>query len=57
MTAKRCGDGAFTRESLCGLVEVAPAYDWAQITALAGASLAYEYLCLLAAKRPERAGA
>jgi agmatinase len=39
------------------LVEVAPAYDWAQITALAGASLAYEYLCLLAAKRPERAGA
>lgn len=38
------------------VVEVAPAYDWAQVTALAGASLAYESLCLLAAKRPERAG-
>ncbi len=32
------------------------AFDWAQVTALAGASLAYESLCLLAAKRPERAG-
>jgi agmatinase len=29
------------------LVEVAPAYDTAEITALAGATLAWEYLCLL----------
>ncbi len=30
------------------LVEVAPAYDVGEITALAGASLAYEFLCLYA---------
>ncbi|MGO9699935.1 MAG: arginase family protein, partial [Xanthobacteraceae bacterium] len=29
------------------VVEVAPAYDVAEITALAGATLAWEYLCLL----------
>jgi agmatinase len=29
------------------LVEVCPAYDVAEITALAGASIAWEYLCLL----------
>ena len=29
------------------LVEVSPAYDVAEITALAGASMAWEYLCLL----------
>jgi agmatinase len=29
------------------LVEVAPAYDTAEITALAGATMAWEYLCLL----------
>ncbi len=29
------------------LVEVAPAYDIAEITALAGATLVWEYLCLL----------
>ena len=29
------------------LVEVAPAYDVAEITALAGATLAWEYICLL----------
>jgi agmatinase len=29
------------------LVEVAPAYDAAEITALAGATMAWEYLCLL----------
>jgi len=29
------------------LVEVAPAYDTAEITALAGATLAWEYICLL----------
>jgi agmatinase len=29
------------------LVEVAPAYDVAEITALAGATMAWEYLCLL----------
>lgn len=32
------------------LVEVAPAYDHAQITSLAGASIIWTYLCLLAAK-------
>ncbi len=31
------------------VVEVAPAYDVAEITALAGASMAYEYLALAAA--------
>lgn len=30
------------------VVEVAPAYDVAEITALAGATIAWEYLCLLA---------
>ena len=30
------------------LVEVAPAYDVGEITALAGATLAYEFLCLYA---------
>jgi agmatinase len=29
------------------VVEVAPAYDAAEITALAGATMAWEYLCLL----------
>ena len=29
------------------LVEVCPAYDVAEITALAGATIAWEYLCLL----------
>ena len=33
------------------IVEVAPAYDHAEVTALAAASLAYEYLVLLAARR------
>ena len=33
------------------LVEVAPAYDTAEITALAGATLAWEYLCLLGLDR------
>jgi agmatinase len=36
------------------LVEVAPAYDVGEITAYAGASLAYEFLCLFAAN-PHRA--
>jgi agmatinase len=31
------------------LVEVAPAYDAAEVTALAGATMAWEYLCLLGA--------
>jgi hypothetical protein len=30
---------------------VAPAYDTAEITALAGATLAWEYLCLLGLRR------
>jgi len=34
------------------VVEVAPAYDHAEITALAAAHVAAEQLCLLAAKRP-----
>ncbi len=33
------------------LVEVAPAYDVGEITALAGATLMLDYLCLLAARR------
>lgn len=33
------------------VVEVAPVYDHAQITALAAASLALDYLCLLAARK------
>jgi agmatinase len=33
------------------VVEVAPPYDWADITSLAGATLALEYLCLLASKK------
>lgn len=33
------------------LVEVAPAYDHAQITALAGATMVWDYLCLLAAAK------
>lgn len=36
------------------VVEVAPAYDVGQITALAAASLALDYLCLRAASRPAR---
>jgi agmatinase len=34
------------------LVEVAPAYDTAEITALAGATLVWEYLCLREASHP-----
>jgi agmatinase len=49
---------------LCGLqfigmdlVEVCPAYDVAEITSLAGATIAWEYLCLLGvARRLERDG-
>jgi len=37
------------------LVEVAPAYDTAEITALAGATLVWEYLCLREAARQTRA--
>jgi agmatinase len=36
------------------VVEVAPAYDVGEVTALAAATLALEYLCLRAAKAPER---
>jgi agmatinase len=39
------------------LVEVAPAYDSAQLTSLAAATLVWEYLCLRASKLPERPGA
>jgi agmatinase len=38
------------------LVEVAPAYDHAEITAIAAATLAHDYLCLLA-KKKQAAGA
>jgi agmatinase len=37
------------------LVEVSPAYDVAEITALAGATIVWEYLALLAAKSDSRA--
>ena len=47
---------------LCGIdfvamdvVEVAPAYDVADNTALAAASIALDYLCVLAHSRPEAA--
>jgi agmatinase len=33
------------------LVEVSPPYDVAEITALAGATMVWEYLCLLAARQ------
>lgn len=36
------------------MVEVAPIYDVGDITSLAAATLALDYLCLLAAKRPSR---
>ena len=36
------------------VVEVAPAYDHAEVTALAAASIAHELLCVLAARRPSR---
>ncbi|MDZ4738265.1 MAG: agmatinase [Rhodospirillaceae bacterium] len=44
----------FTEIDLVGMdiVEVAPAYDVGEVTALAGATLAMEYLCLQASKRP-----
>ena len=35
------------------VVEVAPAYDVAENTALAAASIAVDYLCLLAQSRPD----
>ncbi len=35
------------------IVEVAPPYDVAEITALAGATMAWEYLCILAAASPK----
>ena len=34
------------------LVEVAPAYDVAEITALAGATVAWEYLALIGSSGP-----
>jgi agmatinase len=37
------------------VVEVAPAYDSAEITAIAAATIAYDWLCLMAEKK--RAGA
>jgi agmatinase len=36
------------------IVEVAPAYDHAEMTSLAAASLALDYLCLRAHKLPVR---
>jgi agmatinase len=36
------------------VVEVAPAYDSAEITAIAAATIAYDWLCLMAEKK--RAG-
>jgi agmatinase len=38
------------------LVEVSPAYDHAQITALAGATLMVEFLYILAHQKRERLG-
>jgi agmatinase len=36
------------------VTEVSPPYDTAEITALAGATLALEYLCLRATRKPAR---
>lgn len=36
------------------LVEVSPPFDHAELTALAAATLAHDFLCLLAARRPKR---
>lgn len=36
------------------LVEVSPPFDHAEVTALAAATLAHDFLCLLAARRPKR---
>jgi agmatinase len=33
------------------VVEVSPAYDVSEITAIAGATLAHDFLCLLAEKK------
>ena len=46
----------FTGLNLVGmdLVEVAPAYDVGEVTALAGATLAMEYLCLQAERKSKR---
>ncbi|MGI9332905.1 MAG: arginase family protein, partial [Gammaproteobacteria bacterium] len=38
------------------MVEVAPAYDVGEVTALAAASLALDYLCLRAQRLPPRGG-
>ena len=37
------------------IVEVAPAYDHAEITALAAAAIGHDYLCLLAQKNGAQA--
>ena len=37
------------------LVEVSPPYDHAEITALAGANVAYDWLCVMAERRQKRA--
>ena len=46
----------FTGLNLVGmdLVEVAPAYDVGEVTALAGATLAMEYLCVQAVRKSQR---
>jgi agmatinase len=46
---RRIGDGAIDFRGM-DLVEVAPAYDTAEITALAGATLVWEYLALIGAR-------
>ena len=39
------------------MVEVAPAYDVGQITALAGATLVLDYLCLMTKDMPSQVAA
>jgi len=41
-------------QNVVEIVEVAPAYDSAEITAIAAATLAHDYLCLQALKRKPR---
>ena len=38
------------------VVEVAPVYDVAEITALAGATMAWEYLCLVSSQAQDGLG-
>jgi agmatinase len=48
MSTNKDWDNAFTGAELRGTVDQSPAYDIGEITALAGATIAAELLCLYA---------